>query len=89
MKISNLSANDLGDYIGIITEDPDSALSSCNEYRELTPTFWLYTFEIFPAVVLYYSIERYSKCDIVIVMLIAGLTASLNCFRITTGYPYI
>ena len=63
IEISNVSTDDLGDYIGIIEGDFGGLISWCNEYLSFLPIFWgfFYGSEI-PTAVTYSSLEIFSKC---------------------------
>ena len=65
MEISNVSADDLGDYTGIISVNIYDLTSWCGEYRySFIPYIILvryYRYRL-PAAISYSSIEIYSKC---------------------------
>lgn len=59
IEISNVSADDLGDYVGIISADVYDLTSQCGEYRY---SFIPHIYYRLPAAISYSSIEVYSKC---------------------------
>ena len=62
IKISNVSFDDLGDYIGVISTDIYDLTLWCSEYRySFIPGFLVQFYSRLPAVLSLYSIELYSK----------------------------
>ncbi len=79
IKISNVSSNDLGDYVGTISGDVYYLTTWCNEYRySFLPYIFIRHYNL-PTVISYSSIEVYSKrmyntcIRILIIMMIAML----------------
>ena len=61
LKVNNLSAVDLGEYIGVISVNVYDVLSSCNNYHDFLPFVWQLFYRNFPIATAYHSIDIYSK----------------------------
>lgn len=67
LEISNVSGNDLGDYVGVISGNVYDLTRWCNEYASSfvpDPYYLLWFTGIYklPFTIFYSSIEMYSKC---------------------------
>lgn len=62
IEVTNVSTADLGDYTGIIYGDIYGLTSWCSEYRySFFPSFWHFIIMEIPTVILFTSLEIYSK----------------------------
>lgn len=63
LEVSNISADDLGDYYGVIGISVYDLTTWCREYRySFIPFHWRYNYGIIPVAVIHSSLEIYSKC---------------------------